>query len=214
MAGWVKRTEADVDTATSDLLATALSYSSASWSYLTELYQLAQRARGVGGCIVECGAQNGGSAVALGAGIGGVRTVWLFDNFTGVPKPALEDGAKAMQRWTVSQPNGWAKGDKAAAREALKTAGIKGKVIEGEFAETFASSAHRTGMIALLHIDATLYASTKLALERFYPQVAEGGLVILSAYHHWEGIRKAIGDFFGAKTPTLNTLEKGAWFIK
>lgn len=215
MAGFVKQNNTDLAHAASDALAVALSYSSASWSYLNGLFSLAERTRDVDGCFVECGCQNGGSAVALAAGLGTDRKVWLFDSFTGVPEPEEVDGEKARLRWESQQPNGWAVGDKATARKALAEVGVKGaKIIVGEFADTFAVEAHKTGAIAVLHLDATLYRSTRAALERFYPLVAEGGMVILSAFNHWQGIRQAVVEYFGQDTPVITPLERGGWFVK
>lgn len=215
----IKQPGEDLDTESRDALALCHAHSSASYSYLLGLYELAQGLRlkdgqGVAGCVVECGAQNGGSAAALALGIGGDRKVWLFDNFTGVPKPSKADGEKAMLRFK-DNPKGWAVGDKEQAREVFKQVGIKGmKAIEGEFAETFANDAYKTGKIAILHIDATLYASTKLALRRFYDHVADGGLVIVTAYHHWGGIQKAVDEFFEEHLTKLHTLEKGVYWTK
>lgn len=219
MAGFVKGAADDLDREVRDQLAAAHLYSSASFSYLTSLYQLASAVKAEG-CLVECGVQSGGSAAALALGLKAARDgvdpkVWLFDNWTGVPKPSLKhDGEKARMRFEQN-PDGWSKGDIESVREVFKKVGVKGaKVIEGDFAETFANNAYKTGSIAVLHIDATLYASTKAALERFYPHVVEGGLVIVSAYHHWGGIGQAVHDYFDGEVPTLTQLEKGAYFVK
>lgn len=214
MAGFVKQEADMLEDKTRGALATAHAYSSASFSALVGLYQLAEAHKDIEGALVECGVQNGGSAAALALGLGQGHQVWLFDNYTGVPAPMPEDGEKATARYDAN-PDGWAKGDVSLVRECFKSLGIKGaKVIEGEFADTFANNAYKTGKIACLHIDATLYESTKLALERFYDHVVDGGLVIVSAYYHWQGIQLAVEQFFVDGIPTLNALERGAWFVK
>lgn len=216
MAGFVKQEADMLKNATKEALASVYAYSSASFSALVGLYTLAETHKDVEGALVECGVQNGGSAAALALGLGAGHQVWLFDNFTGVPKPMPEDGDKAMARYATN-PDGWAKGDVALVRECFKTLGIKGaKVIEGDFADTFANNAYKTGKIACLHIDATVYGSTKLALERFYDHVVDGGLVIVSAYYHWQGIAKAVNDFLvqRADDPEFHQLEKVVWWAK
>jgi hypothetical protein len=62
----------------------------------------------------------------------------------------------------------------------------------GLFAETMETTPPR---ILILHIDATLYQSTKEALDAMYPAVVEGGIVIVGAYGHWPGVRKAVDEF-------------------
>lgn len=215
MAGFVKRAEDTLDEGVRAALATAHTYSSASYPMLVSLYQLAEHHRAVDGVLVECGAQNGGSAAALALGLGGDRKTWLFDSFEGVPMPMPEDGEKAMQRFT-SNPEGWAKGDVKTARECFRKVGLKApKVVAGQFADTL-SKPHDTGAIAVLHVDATLHDSTLLALRRFYDDVADGGVVILSAYHHWEGIRFAVAEFLASRGSMVDmkALEKAAWWVK
>ena len=87
-------------------------------------------------------------------------------------------------------------------------------IVQGMFADTLAITP--TEPIAVLHVDATLYDSTKLALERFYDGVVPGGVIIVSAYHHWQGIRQAFDEFCRARKimPSLRTLEKAVWWVK
>lgn len=210
MAGLTKRMGEDLQTEQRDLLATLNAYSTASFDMIAGLYSLAASVRNVTGAVVECGVQNGGSAATLALGIGGDRPLWLFDNFVGVPEPGLEDGGKAMQRWQLKQADGWAKGDVKTVRACLKRFGLRGaKIVSGDFAQTFADE-HETGAIAVLHIDATLYTSTRQALERFYADIAPGGLVIVSAYHHWPGIQQAVHQFLDVtgEQPRMHTLEQ------
>ena len=50
--------------------------------------------------------------------------------------------------------------------------------------------------ISLLHIDVDLYEPTKHILERLYPKVTKGGIVILDDYGAFAGTNKAVDDFF------------------
>ena len=214
MVGWVKGVNDMLQNEERNALATAFSYSSASYETIGMLYRLARAQKDVPGALVECGCQNGGSAAALAYGLGDGHRVWLFDNFKGVPEPdPVKDGAKAYQRWLNNQPLGWAKGNKADARAALKEVGIKGaRIVEGEFVDVFVDPAVKVNEIAVLHIDATLHSSTYNALVRWMPYVSPGGIVILSAYHHWQGIREATASFFAGELPVLNSMEQAVWW--
>lgn len=219
MVGFVRRAGEVYDPDERDLLATAYAYSSASYSYLSGLYRLAQSARHLDGALVECGCGSGGSAAALAAAVGSERRMVLFDTFTGVPKPAPEDGEKAMLRWELNQSEnggkGWAVGSMKSVHEVMERLGVPGIEVWAGLFETAFAALDFAEPVALLHIDATLYRSTRQALERFYPLVVPGGLVIVSAYAHWQGIASAVSDYFeGSLSPTFTTLEKGIWWRK
>lgn len=215
LAGFV-RGGTDAITETDRRLATAHLYSSATYSYLRELYQIGRSFALVPGALVECGCQNGGSAGALLLGLG-VRPAYLFDSFAGCPRPDVErDGAKAYGKWQA-QTQGWALGGVASVEQmigALEFDADRITIVQGMFADTLAITP--TEPIAVLHVDATLYDSTKLALERFYDGVVPGGVIIVSAYHHWQGIRQAFDEFCRARKimPSLRTLEKAVWWVK
>jgi O-methyltransferase len=52
--------------------------------------------------------------------------------------------------------------------------------------------------IALLRLDTDWYASTKHELEQLYPRLAEGGVLIVDDYGHYEGARRAVDEYFRA----------------
>jgi len=217
MAGFERQPGEDFEADDRDALAKCLEYSSASFSYLTGLYRLARSTQNVDGDVVECGCQNGGSAAALLLGFGVDHVAWLFDTFTGVPEPGAEDGEKAMQRWRETQPAGWSVGDRASVAEIMRQIGAERAYVSGgDFADSLQHPYRDEAnpLLAVLHIDATLYRSTFQALTAFHHQVKPGGLVIVSAYYHWIGIERAVHDFFGVHMPALNRLEKGVWWRK
>ena len=212
MAGFTKRAGDALDLAITEKLATCQLFSSAGFTYLSGLYRLAAERQGIKGALVECGCQNGGSAAALALGLGGKRAAWLFDTFTGNPMPQAEDGGWAMHKYS-HQPDGWCRGSEAQVREVWERLKLRNlHVVAGHFDETLAEAA--VGKVAVLHVDANLYDGTRLALERFGGDVVSGGLVIVSAYHHWAGVKQAADEYLSGRDVKLNTLEKGIWFAK
>src|SRR5204863_8681210 len=57
--------------------------------------------------------------------------------------------------------------------------------------------------IALLRLDTDWYESTKHELEHMYPRLADGGVLIVDDYGHWEGARRAVDEYFGRQAPPL-----------
>jgi hypothetical protein len=130
----------------------------------------------------------------------------------GCPQPVALDGEKAERKW---KSGNWQVGSADDARAILDATGAQQvTLVQGAFDETLAVTA--TGAIAALHVDATLFESTKIALERFYDDVVEGGLVIVGAYHHWQGVHAAVDGFLRARALNvkLRTLEKAVWWVK
>lgn len=68
-------------------------------------------------------------------------------------------------------------------------------LIKGWFSDTLPKY---DGSIALLHLDADLYDSTKCALDNLYPKVATGGVIAFDNYHEahvWPGEKKAVDEY-------------------
>lgn len=66
---------------------------------------------------------------------------------------------------------------------------------KGYFPDTFAGLENRAWRF--VHLDADLYAPTYAALERFYPRLVPGGVVIVHDYNsfYYDGARKAVDEF-------------------
>jgi hypothetical protein len=58
--------------------------------------------------------------------------------------------------------------------------------------------------LALLRLDTDWYESTRHELHHLYPRLADGGVLIIDDYGHWEGCRRAVDEYFAASpTPPL-----------
>ena len=50
--------------------------------------------------------------------------------------------------------------------------------------------------IALLRLDTDYYDSTRHELVHLFPQLVQGGVVILDDYNSWQGARQAVDEYF------------------
>lgn len=173
-------------------------YSIMDVNQLRSLFDLALTAL-ANGDVVECGVGNGGSASVLYQGVKCWASLpfdlWAFGSPEGVEPPdEVLDGAKAVARY---KKNSWGSHDPAYTRDVLLKATPAPRLhyFPGWFRDTFKGV--NPAPIALLHIDANTYLGTRESLDRWYASVVPGGLVLVSAYNYWPGVRKAVENFFG-----------------
>lgn len=181
---------------------------------LRTIWQLANSARSerLPGAFVECGSCNGGTGAILAhVAARGSRPVWLFDSFEGLPMPTSEDGEKARGY------RGKCLGSEQMVWRVLKEVGAQMEdvhVVQGWFENSLEPA--QTGAIALLHLDADWYESTRTILSAFYDRVVSGGFLLFDDYSYWEGCRRGLHDFLSERqlAPTLRAYHGGVWFRK
>lgn len=161
-------------------------YSLSSEEQLNYLSLLSSSVRHLEGDIVECGVLNGGSAAALSFGAPNKR-LYLFDSFMGMPEPTKEDTDEAWKDVGVPKLVGSIEKVKSAMSIVNANDFV---IVPGWFEHTF-SLPSPIRKISILHIDCDWYESVKMCLERFYPLVEWGGIVVLDDFGHWEGCREA-----------------------
>jgi hypothetical protein len=66
--------------------------------------------------------------------------------------------------------------------------------VPGRVEETIPKQA--PDQIALLRLDTKEYESTYHELKHLYPRLAEGGVLIVGDYGHWQGTKKAVDGYF------------------
>ncbi|HNP06966.1 MAG TPA: TylF/MycF/NovP-related O-methyltransferase [Cyclobacteriaceae bacterium] len=157
------------------------------------------------GDIVECGVWRGGMVAGISELTGPNKKIHLFDSFEGLPKAKDIDGKAALdwQKNTTSMTyydNCTA--DESFANEAMKKTGHNNyQLYKGWFQDTlllFSGSS-----ISILRLDGDWYDSTKICLDRLFPFVTEGGVVIIDDYHTWDGCAKAVHDYLAEiKSPS------------
>ena len=181
----------------------------------TDNLRLAERVRGIDGCVIECGVWRGGMIAGLSLVLGANRNYFLLDSFKGLPPAAAIDGpaARAWQKNTAdpnyydncSAPPEW-------AGKAMFKAGVSSyKLIEGWFEQTLPQFTP-PDQIALLRLDADWYESTMVCLTHLFDQVAPGGLIMLDDYYTWDGCSRALHDFLSQRSAVerIHSLGRGS----
>ena len=167
------------------------------------------------GDIVECGVWRGGSSMCAAMTLmerGAVdRRLWLYDTFAGMTEPSVEDvsyvGVEARPTWKRAQRadhNRWCYGSLDDVRANLRRTGYpedRTIFVQGPVEETLPGNLPES--IALLRLDTDWYQSTRHELEHLYPRLEPFGVLIVDDYGFWRGARKAVDEYFAARTPLL-----------
>lgn len=165
------------------------------------------------GTLVECGVWKGGSAMAMILKLQELgmnnRTLFLYDTFeAGMTKPHEEYDVSYTGIRASDALAAWEKNNTYPSMEevwgVLKKTGYPEesvRLIKGDIQETIPR--HDPGTIALLRLDTDWYESTKYELEALYDKVPPGGVIIIDDYGHWKGARKAVDEFFSARSETV-----------
>jgi hypothetical protein len=181
--------------------------------------------RGVPGDFAECGVWRGGSVLAIVAKLQelGVddRTIHLYDTFEGMTQPSEHDTSAfnrpALDTWAEQRAAGdepWPEYfdhetfNEDLVRELLAETGYpeeRLRLVKGPVEETL--PVHAPAGLALLRLDTDWYESTLHELVHLYPRLAEGGVLIIDDYGHWDGCRRAVDEYFAATPLLLNRID-------
>ena len=167
--------------------------------------------KAIEGDVVECGVWAGGHII-LARLTSPKRRCWLFDTFTGMPKPThkdqTRDGGSALAKWEEKRAIGhlWAACSVEQVTKNLVATGTYDPVLcrfmVGDVTTVLRlPDIDLPAKIALLRLDTDWYASTKTELEVLWPRVVPGGYVIIDDYGHWLGARKAVQEYFSKHCP-------------
>jgi predicted O-methyltransferase YrrM len=166
------------------------------------------------GAVVECGVWKGGSMMAVARTLAQAgaadRDLYLFDTFEGMTPPTDEDrdvhGRHARDRLDAAseEEHIWAKAPLDGVKAAMRSTGYPESRIHfvvGRVEDTVPAGA--PPQIALLRLDTDWYESTRHEWEHLYPRVAQGGVIIVDDYGHWQGARKATDEYLAASKARL-----------
>lgn len=178
-------------------------HSMLTWPRLLQLFKSVEDvcARRVEGDIVECGSAGGGSALLMALALrhfsngSQSRTIFACDTFTGMPPAGRND--IMLTSATPANASHWATGTCSSSPRHLQTLcdqfGIDNvKPVVGLFEDTLTKLA--VSRVALLHVDADWYDSTKTVISTLLPKVCAGGVVQIDDYGYWGGCKQAVDE--------------------
>lgn len=159
------------------------------------------------GDFVEVGVWRGGSSLVAKKFLTGGRRFFLFDTYAGMTKPTENDfriGAdnneSAAAKWQTSQKsdhNDWVFASLEEVKKNFDKFNLLDSSIEfrkGDVRETLLTESLPT-QIAILRLDTDFYDSTLIEMQKLWPSLVSGGILILDDYGHWDGARKAVDEY-------------------
>ena len=158
------------------------------------------------GDVVETGVWRGGSALICASFLRSDQELYLYDTFSGMTKPGEFDyrigqnnNAITLDKWKdLSEGSEWVSASINEVIKNFKKYNLLSnaiKFVEGNVEDTLKSKA-TPDKVSLVRIDTDFYASTKVALEIFWPKLSKKGILILDDYGHWDGARRATDEYF------------------
>ncbi|MCL1881177.1 MAG: TylF/MycF family methyltransferase [Oscillospiraceae bacterium] len=175
------------------------------------------------GDFVECGVWRGGNAM-IAAWVfekfrAITRNVWLFDTFEGFENAGIEAGEFDLIEENDNSDEflynpEYCKNSLEDVRSNFKKMGlrfnnvcfIKGDVLETLSQESELSFIMIPRKIAVLRMDTDYYESTLRQMQVLYPLISKHGVLIEDDYYLYEGVRKAIADYFNASNHATRPL--------
>jgi len=160
------------------------------------------------GDFVECGVWKGGSmmlAAKLLKHNKSDRLIYLYDTFEGMSVPGQYDFASNVKKIKQNHAEVLLKKNKkllclANIDEVKKNLNSTGytndhiRFFKGDVKQTL--NQNLPDKIALLRLDTDWYESTKIELEKLFPKLTPGGILIIDDYKSWEGCKKAVDEYF------------------
>ena len=130
------------------------------------------------------------------------RMVYGFDQFLGLTQYTDKDGERDAEETFSSSVGAMRELVQIHNEDSLIPGVERCRLIEGDVIETLPQFVKdNPGLrIALLNLDADLYAPTRAALENLYPLVLRGGIVVFDEYglEQWPGESSAVDEYFAA----------------
>lgn len=160
---------------------------------LYSLFSSAVMCRDLVGSVAEIGVYKGGSSYLLSKLLPN-KKIFLCDTFEGLP----DDGHKTIE----DEPSaGWLSDtDIDSVIEFVSQTGSNPeniRCLKGYFPDETSHLIPKDERFCLVHLDTDRYASTKSALEFFYPRLCIGGRILLHDYNCFgtPGVKRAVQEF-------------------
>jgi len=158
-------------------------------------------ALGEPGDICEFGVAQGATSALLANEIRGTtKILWLYDSFTGLPKPAAQDKLKddIFRLGSIERYEGEMRCDASEVRIRLDRIGfpaVRTRIQAGRVEETL-----RDGLgpetVCFAYVDFDFYAGIAHALDYLHRHLAPGGRVVVDDYDFFStGAKTAVDEF-------------------
>ena len=171
------------------------------------------------GCLVECGVEYGKMELIWINELqknNTTRDIFMYDTFGGLTKPGpndlpcetgpihiYKDSNSVLKEWENKKindnVNGWCYCSLDNIRNNLNITNYPSKFLHyivGDVCETLENDINIPNKIAILRLDTDWYESSKIELEKLFPNVVKGGIIIFDDYYFWDGQRKATDEYF------------------
>ena len=191
---------------------------------LVSQYELYKKITGLSGDFVECGVFKGASLIRFATfrellESQNSRKIIGFDMFGSFPRVDRDDDNDFIEKFENTSGGGI---EKKQLEDILKTKGFRNiQLIRGDLTETIDEYLNMNSAlrIALLHIDVDVYKPTKYVLERLFPRVVAGGLVVLDDYGMVNGATEAVDEYLeknnqGVQIQKLPYYQVPAYIVK
>ncbi len=139
--------------------------------------RLRQAVKETTGNIAEVGVGDGGTAEVIAKAKKPRRHLYLYDTFTGLPKPLQIDGEFHEGQYAFPYEG---------VKERLKNY-PNVHVFKGSFPNTAVDKRY-----SFVHLDVDLYQSTKDSIAYFWPRLVKNGIIIVHDYVTEMAVRVAI----------------------
>jgi len=172
--------------------------------------------KNIQGSFVECGVYKGGSVMNMALTQlnypARINHIYLYDTFSGMTEPTWEDvshdGKTAAQ--ILKNPTKKSVCDLNTVKKNLSLTNYPEgflHFVEGDVRKTLNDNV--PAQISLLRIDVDWHDLTKIVLEKLYPNLVKGGVLILDDYGYWKGSKKATDEYFSGKDIKFEPIDKG-----
>ena len=163
------------------------------------------------GSIVECGVEAGHSLVFFQKIVEHYNLnnckIYGFDTFEGTPEPKdfdinAENKPMKIEYQRKLNPDGTSGWNNSSFEEVKKNFSENTKMInnlvlvKGRVEQTLQNKDNIPEKILILKLDANLYEATKIELEKLFPKIQKGGVLIVDNYGIYKGIKKAVDEYF------------------
>lgn len=181
----------------------------------------------VPGDFLEMGIALGGSAILLSNQMKRGRSFHGYDVFGMIPPPSAADPPPVHERYrTIAEGRSEGIGGEVyygylddLYNRVVASFARYGRPVDGDSVRLhrglFEQTLHPSRPVALAHVDCDWYEPVELCIERIWPQLSTGGLMIFDDYNDYGGCTRAVDEFTKmAADATLRSRAPSAILVK